>query len=124
MRDHLTEIRAKGAELVVVGNGQPFMAKAFRDERELDFPLLVDPGLRAYKAAGLKRGRLATLNPAVALRAARAMAGGFSQTAVEGDPWQQGGAFVIAPPGEVRLAFVASGAGEHPDPRDLVAALG
>ncbi|MCW8140331.1 MAG: hypothetical protein KIT58_15635 [Planctomycetota bacterium] len=124
MCDHLTEIRAKGAELVVVGNGQPFMARAFREERGLDFPLLVDPGLRAYKAAGLKRGVLATLNPAAALRAARALAGGFGQGSMQGDPWQQGGAFVIAPPGEVRFAFVSSGAGEHPDPRDLVAALG
>ncbi|MBX3470769.1 MAG: hypothetical protein KF878_28205 [Planctomycetes bacterium] len=123
MCDHLTEIRAKGAELVVVGNGQPFMARAFRDERGLDFPLLVDPGLRAYKAAGLKRGMLSTFNPAVALRAAGAMAAGFRQGAMGGDPWQQGGAFVIAPPGEVRLAFVSSSAGEHPDPRDLVAAL-
>jgi peroxiredoxin len=122
--DHLAEIRAKGAELVVIGNGLPFQARAFRDERKLDFPLLVDPGLKAYKAAGLKRGALATLNPAVALRAAKAMSAGFQQHGTEGDPWQQGGAFVIAPGGAVRSAFLSSGAGDHPDPRDLVAALG
>ena len=123
MCDHLAEIRAKGAELVVIGNGLPFQARAFRDERKLDFPLLVDPGLKAYKAAGLKRGALATLNPMSALRAVKTMASGHHQTANEGDPWQQGGAFVIGKGGDVRLAFVSSSAGDHPDPRDLVAAL-
>ena len=125
MRDHhLAEIRAKGAELVVVGNGLPFQARAFRDEQRVDFPLLVDPGLKAYKAAGLKRSALATLNPVAALRAVKSMSHGFRQGANAGDPWQQGGAFVIGPSGDVRLAFVSSGAGDHPDGKDLVAALG
>jgi len=121
--DHLSEIRAKGAELVVVGNGQPFQARAFRDERKLDFPLLVDPGLKAYKAAGLKRGALLTLNPMTALRGVRAMKDGFRQGLMEGDPWQQGGAFVIGKDGGVRFAFVSSGAGVHAEPADLLAAL-
>ena len=123
MCDHLAEIRAKGAELVVIGNGQAYQARAFRDERKLDFPLLVDPGLKAYKAAGLKRGALATLNPVTALRAVKSMAAGFRQSGNEGDPWQQGGAFVIDRGGEVRHAFLSSGGGDHPDPKELVAAL-
>lgn len=123
MRGHLTEIRAKGAELVVVGNGQPFMARQFRDEQKLDFPLLVDPGLKAYKAAGLKRGVISTLNPMAALRGVRAMSHGFFQGSMQGDAWQQGGAFVIGKDGEVRYSYVSSGGGDHPDPRDLVAAI-
>lgn len=123
MRDHLDEIRGKGAELVIVGNGTPFQARSFRDERDLGFPVLVDPGLKAYKAAGLKRGVFATLGPASMLRGARSFMGGNRQGATQGDPWQQGGAFVIAPPGEVRYAYVSSGAGDHPPPADLIAAL-
>lgn len=123
MCGHLGEIRAKGAELVVVGNGLPFQARAFRDERKLDFPLLVDQGLKAYKAAGLKRSALATLNPVTALRGLRAMKDGFRQGPMEGDPWQQGGAFVIGKDGEVKFSFVSSGAGNHPEPAELIAAL-
>jgi hypothetical protein len=123
LRDHLSAIRAKGAELAVIGNGRPSMAKAFREERKLDVPLLVDPGLQAYAKAGLKRSMLATLGPGAALRAVRALKDGFRQGAMQGDPWQQGGALVITPKNEVRYAFVSSGAGDHPDPAELVAAL-
>lgn len=123
MRDHLDEIRGKGAELVIVGNGTPFQARAFRDERQLAVPVLVDPGLRAYKAAGLKRGVMATIGPASMVRAVGSFLGGNRQGSTQGDPWQQGGAFVIAPPGEVRYAYVSSGSGDHPPPAELIGAL-
>ena len=55
MRDRIDEIRARGAELVVVGNGATNFAAAFREDYQLDCPLLVDPELRAYRAAGLRR---------------------------------------------------------------------
>ena len=56
LRDGVGEIRKAGAELVVVGNGRPQHALDFRSEYELDFPLVVDPELQAYRAAGLRRG--------------------------------------------------------------------
>ncbi|MHC4421860.1 MAG: SDR family NAD(P)-dependent oxidoreductase, partial [Planctomycetota bacterium] len=64
MRDRIDEIRARGAELVIVGNGAPHFAAAFREDYQLDCPLLVDPELRAYRAAGLRRGRVEALSPA------------------------------------------------------------
>jgi peroxiredoxin len=63
LRDQLPEIRARGAELVVIGNGAQHFAAAFREDMGLDCPLLVDPELRAYRAAGLRRGRVELLSP-------------------------------------------------------------
>ena len=47
--------RAAGADLVIVGNGTVEQARAFRDERHLRMPLYVDPRMKAYRAAGLRR---------------------------------------------------------------------
>ena len=38
-----TELTDAGAELVVIGNGAPLFALGFREDMELDCPLLVDP---------------------------------------------------------------------------------
>jgi hypothetical protein len=85
--------------------------------------LLTDPGLRAFAAAGLRRSVLSTFSPAVLSRAAKAVKQGFAQGATQGDPWQQGGAFVIHPSGRVALAQVSSAPGDHVDPEALVEAV-
>lgn len=85
--------------------------------------LLTDPELRAFAAAGLRRSVMSTFSPAVLTRAARAVKQGFSQGATQGDPWQQGGAFVVHPGGRVALAQVSSAPGDHVDPEALLAAM-
>lgn len=123
LRDVLKSIRALGAELVVVGNGRPDQAADFRDDQEISFPLLVDPELRAYKAAGLKRSVMSAIGPKVFTHAFRALRAGKLQGRTQGDPWQQGGIFVIRPDGRVKFAYVSQEAGDHPDPADILAAL-
>ncbi|MEM1177872.1 MAG: peroxiredoxin-like family protein [Acidobacteriota bacterium] len=123
LRDVVPQIREKGAELIVIGNGTPDQAKAFAEERDLDFPLLTDPGRRTYKAAGFRRDIKSTFNLGILKNAKKTLSSGHRQGKVEGDPWQQGGAFVIAPGDEVLFRYVSGAAGDHPDPRDLVASL-
>ena len=76
MRDQIDEIRARGAELVIVGNGALNFAAAFREDFDLDCPLLIDPELRAYRAAGLRRGRVEVLSPRLPFNAMRALRDG------------------------------------------------
>ena len=123
LRDIVPQLRDRGAELVVVGNGSVEQAATFARERELDFPLLTDPGRRAHKTAGLLRNIVSTFNPFFVKAAGRAMMAGHRQGRVQGDPWQQGGAFVFAPGDEVLFAQVSKAAGDHADPADLLAAL-
>ena len=63
MRDALPALRQAGAELIIIGNGSERFAQAFREDFELDGPLLIDPDLVAYRAAGLRRGRVELLSP-------------------------------------------------------------
>ena len=123
LRGVTQEIRQRGAELVVIGNGTPAQAKSFAEERQLDFPLLTDPGRRAFKAAGLRRGLGSTFNLGFVKNAADTLKRGYRQGVTQGDPWQQGGAFVIAPGDEVLFSYISATAGDHPDPRDLLASL-
>jgi NAD(P)-dependent dehydrogenase (short-subunit alcohol dehydrogenase family) len=123
LRDRIDEIRDRGAELVIVGNGAQNFAAAFREDYRLDCPLLVDPELRAYRAAGLRRGRVEALSPRLPWNAIRALRGGSRQGAVEGDVWQLGGVFVIRRGGELAYRYVSREAGDHPPVDDILAAL-
>ena len=119
----MDEIREAGAELVIVGNGAQSFAAAFREDFELDGPLLVDPELRAYRAAGLRRGRVELLSPRMPLNALRALRSGSRQTGVQGDPWQLGGVFVIQPDGALTYRYLSREAGDHPPVDEIVAAI-
>ena len=113
MRDHLPEIRERGAELVVIGNGSQHFAATFREDMGLDCALLVDPELRAYRAAGLRRGRVELLSPRLPRNALRALRSGYRQTSVQGDPWQLGGVFVIRPDASLAYRHASRETADH-----------
>jgi len=123
LRDALPAIRAKGAELVIIGNGRPEHAAEFRDMQHVESPLLVDPKLQAYQAAGLKRGVLRTLGPTSLRNGWRAFKAGQRQGWTQGDPWQEGGVFVIRPDESVAFSYVSESAGDHPETSAVLAAL-
>lgn len=123
LRGTVPAIRALGAELVVVGNGGPSHAQHFRDEQKLDFPLLVDPKLQAYEAAGLRRSVLSNFSFGALRSAARALGSGHRQGWTQGDPWQQGGTFVITPDGRTLFSYISREAGDHADVNQVLQVL-
>ena len=123
LRERHEEIEEAGATLAFVGNGSQFFARAFREDLNLDAPVLIDPELRAFKAAGLKRGVIELLSPKLPINAVRAFASGARQSSIQGDAFQLGGAFVIAPGGESLFEQRSRVAGDHADVGDILAAL-
>ena len=125
MRDRLTEIRAAGASLVIIGNGSADFARAFREELglELEVRLLVDPTLHSYHAAGLRRGRKEVASPRLISNAWRAWRGGFRQRAVQGDAFQLGGVLVVRKGGRATFRHVDRVAGDHAPLDEVIAAL-
>lgn len=118
------EVEAKGAEITVIGNGKPSQAAEFARERGLPFRLLTDPGLRSYKAAKLKRSMASTLRPDLVGHSLRALKAGYRQGRMQGDAFQQGGAFVVDSDGKVLFSQRSGTAGDHVDPQELLQALG
>lgn len=123
MRGIVPDIRAAGAELVIVGNGTPEMASAFREETGLEVPLYTDPTRRTYELAGFKRGVLATFTPKGMAHAARAWRNGFRQTARRGDAYQQGGLLVVGRSGRILYAHRDNEAGDLASNDEVLAAV-
>ncbi len=123
LRPFLDRIRARGAELVVIGHGSIEEARAFRDEEQLTVPLLTDPSRQSYCALQMRRGLDSVLSPAVLVRGFRAWRAGFRQSHVAGDPLQQGGVVVIAPGGVERFRYISQDASDHPTPAQILAVL-
>lgn len=115
----------QGARLVVIGNGWPAMAKSFAAHAGLPgtMTLLTDPTRESYRAAGLQRGVLMTLGPRGWRAFIRTWKKGFRQGRTAGDPWQQGGALVIAKGGEVLYRHLSTGPSDQADPRVLISSL-
>jgi hypothetical protein len=79
--------------------------------------------LQAYAAAGLKRGLRSSLSSGVMMRGIRAFREGKRQGATMGDPWQQGGVFIIRPGNRVEFAYISAEAGDHPSSEAIISAL-
>ncbi len=117
------QINGLGAEVVVVGPAQPEHIAGFREVTGYEGPLFVDPSLRAFKEAGLAHGLDKTLHPLTFIKGFQAFAGGFRQGMTRGDPVQLGGTFVLGPRSQVRFEWRDRFAGDHPQMRDVLAAL-
>jgi peroxiredoxin len=119
----IDRIHAKGAELVVIGNGAPNFIAGFRELTGYRGPLYTDPSLKVFEAAQLERGVGKTLDPRGWMVGLRAMAQGHRQGRTQGDQWQQGGVLVIAPGGTVKWQHVSKRAGDNATPAAIISAL-
>lgn len=115
-----SELERIGVAVAVIAPGHPEQARAFQAEQHVTLPLYVDPSRRTFAAFAMKRGLAATLGPASILNAVRALAGGHRQGAVQGNPWQQGGAVVVLPDGRTIYQYVSKRAGDHPPAEALL----
>ncbi len=119
-----TELRSLGADLTVIGSGAAHYVEAFQEETGLAARILSDPDLKTYQAAGLRRGVAKTFSLSSLIGGLRAYASGHRQTGLQGDPWQQGGALVVAPDGPVLLHHVSESLGDHVAGEILLAVVG
>ena len=113
----------KAADVIVIGNGTPNFIEGFRETTGWRGPIYTDPSLAAYKAAGLKRGVLRTLDPRGALRGIRTLSRGIMQGRTQGDQWQQGGVLVVAPGDDVLWSHASDGPGDNASVDEILTAI-
>lgn len=123
MRGEVPAIESLGASLVVLGNGAPHFARAFKQDLPFEGAVLCDTTRAAYREAGLKSGVTTTVTLKGVGHALRALKGGFRQTATKGDPFQQGGVLVVRPDGVVTYRYVSNEAGDHAPPGEILAGV-
>ena len=116
-------IAERGGALVVLGPARPEHIAGFRAATGYDGALFVDPSLGSFREAGLAHGWAETFHPLAVVKGVHAFASGFRQGVRQGDPVQQGGTFVLGPGDAVRFEWRDRHAGDHPDLREVLAAL-
>jgi AhpC/TSA antioxidant enzyme len=124
LRPRLAEFERAGSQVAVIGTGWPAAAKGFAEKSGLpgSIPILVDRDRRSFSLLGLRRSFFATLFSLRLLRNfLRLRREGFKQGRIQGDPWQQGGAAVVATSSEVVYRY-ASAAPDDALPIDAVLA--
>jgi len=119
----IATIRAAGAEVFVIGNGGPSFIAGFREQTAWPGPIYTDPSLAAYRAAGLERSVMRTLDPRQLGSTIRAFARGARQGRPQGDTWQQGGVVVVAPSGDVMWHHASGRPDDNATVAQIVAAL-
>jgi hypothetical protein len=124
LREHERAFQAAGARVAAVGLGDRAYARAFRDETEISFPLLVDEERRAYRAAGLRMASpLHLFYRANAAARTRARAAGHRQHRLGRNPFQLGGSFVFGPGNVDRFVHVSETFGDNASPGDILTAV-
>ena len=124
MRRHEEEFRAKGAEIVAVGTGDARYARAFIDDEEIDFPVLLDEEGVAAEMAELRNGGWFQLaGPKTAAGVLKATAAGKRQHRIGKRPKQLGATFVVAPGDVLRYEHIDKDVSDHAPFEEIIAAL-
>jgi hypothetical protein len=124
LREHQSEIKARGANLAAIGMGDFHYARAFREEAGITFPLLIDVERAAYRAAELKSANLLHLlrrDNAIARK--RANAAGHRQHKLGENPFQLGASFVFGPGNVDRFTHISETFGDNASVSDVLSAV-
>jgi len=124
LRPYMREIRDAGGDLVVVGTGAPYFAKAFRQDLGIsDVDVYIDSARRAYDLAGFRRGVSGLLHPRAIWNYLLAFVSGHRYKGMQGDALQQGGVLVVAPDDGIAFRYVSKMSGDHPEAEQILAAV-
>ena len=125
MRGSYDEITEAGAEVVAIGTGDARYAQAFVADEQIPFPVLVDDGAEAARAAAVKRVNPAglVLDPRAFSGARRAYRDGFRIKKSGKRVNQLGATFVVGPGPQVRYAHLDAHTADHAPLDAVLAAL-
>ena len=121
-----------GANVVVIGQGEPERAAAYIQQHSLPCPVLCDPTYKAYQAYDLLEGKPSQIlfdapddflqrsfDAGANLQKSRH---GTERAAVD-NPWQLPGEFVVDKTGMIRLAYRYQYCEDWPNPLVMVGAI-
>jgi AhpC/TSA antioxidant enzyme len=124
LREHQQAFSDKHASLAAVSLGDANYARFFQQETGIDFPLLIDEHLQAYKVANLKSANIFHLLRSDNFKSRdRARSAGHHQHKLGRNPFQLGGTFIFGPGNVDRFAHLSQTFGDNAAPATLLAAL-
>ncbi len=119
-----TQYEKNGAKIHFIGNGAASMIKVFKEELGiLDAPMYTDRELVSFRAAGFKRGFLASMGPRSMANQVKLLTEGHRPGTPQmgvGDLWQLGGILVIKPTGRVAYHYISVAQGDFPPEEEIL----
>jgi peroxiredoxin len=124
LRRRYDEIKQHGSEIVVVGTGDLRYARAFVEDEEIPFPVLVDDDAAAARAASVPRvGILKLFDPASFAGTVEAWREGYRIYWPGKRTNQLGATFVIGPGPTLHFQHVDAHPADHARLDDVIAAI-
>ncbi len=124
MRDRYDEIREFGAEVVAIGTGDAVYARAFVEDGDIPYPVLVDDAGAAARAASITRvSFLKLFHPSSYAATLRAMRRGFHVGKPGKRVNQLGATFVVGPGTAVHYEYRDADMADHAPLDEVMAAL-
>jgi peroxiredoxin len=132
LREEMNSYRDAVAEVVVIGQGEPERAAAYREQHGIDCTFLCDTEEEAYRAYGLSEFTVPEVlfdAPEEFWSHSREIGEQFIADRREmgrplvDNPWRRPGEFVIDTDGVIRLAYRWQYCEDFPDPRVHVTAI-
>ena len=120
LRDAMEELRKRGAEPIVIGNGPVEFAAQFKKDIGFEAELYTDPSRETYRAAELKRGLVSAASLGTITKGIKALAEGHMQTRTRGDALQLGGVLIVDRDGRLLYRQASQYAGDHPPMDELL----
>ncbi len=124
MRRFEDEFSRRRTRILLISFADERWGRAFLEETETPFSLLLDPQLEVYRAYGLGRSALRSYSPSTIWTYLKAMATGRKvRMTPQGDPHQMGGDFLVGADRRLILARPSRTPADRPDVAQLLAAL-
>lgn len=113
LREAYPAVQAMGADVVAIGTGAAYQARALREDG-VPFDLLLDPDRELYRALGVERIRWRQYLKPRTWRGYLSGARGARQGRITGDPQQAPGVVIADADGIVRLLHRGITLGDYP----------
>jgi peroxiredoxin len=125
LRHRYADLRAAGAQVVIIGMGTPAQTREYIAAEDVPFPVLSDPRRVSHRAYGVMRGGLRQLafHPRIWTRGKQFRQEGLVQTGTVGDPAQLSATFIVDRQGVIRFAERAAISADFTSVDTLLAAL-
>jgi peroxiredoxin len=132
LRNELGDYREAGADVAVIGQAEPERSASWAEQHGIDCPVLSDPDYRAYRAYGLREGKVSQIlfdAPEEFWSHSREVGEQFAQDRREqgrtlvDNPWLLPGEFVVDREGVIRLAYRYQYCEDFPNPLVLTTAI-
>ncbi len=120
---HYAEIRALNTNVVVISFGTEYWARAWLEETNSPFPLLLDPKRQSYKAYKLEKSILHSWGWNNIRYHIRAIFKGEKWSGYRGDMNQLGGNFIVDAQGIIQFAYPSRDPTDRPSLKKLLTVL-